>query len=172
MISPRDITSNPRLGGLVKRYHTWPVSREQNVAEHTWHVLRLLHTIFPTKMSHNVWAYALYHDVAEIKCGDAPHPIKILYPELRPIHDKMESDALRDMEITMPEITSEQKLLVKTCDLLEMWEFAMEERVRGNRFADSILMNVEASIFKLAADAGVHQTVLIYMTQFSSKMAI
>ena len=46
----------------------------------------------------------------------------------------------------MPELTGEERKFVKICDLMEMYEYGMEEIMRGNRFAEPIVSRTHSAI--------------------------
>lgn len=136
-LTAEQITTNPRLSGLVKRYHTWPVIREQTVAEHSWQVARIYGAMFELT-SASVYYYILFHDCGEIVSGDLPYPIKSLNLNLKEEMDEIERLARQEMGIYIPTLTDEQSLRVKIAHFIEMWEYGMEELYRGNRFASPI----------------------------------
>jgi len=170
LISREDVWKNQRLAGLVKRYHTWPVIREQNVAEHSFHIMRIYLTLFPSKMSLNVWEYILRHDMPEQTTGDPPYPIKVRFPALRPVYDEMEAAAAERQGWKMPDVTSEQKRLIKICDMIEMWEFGMEELAKGNAFAECIVQSVGEWLGRESTEAGVFEQVLGHIGNMSRMM--
>jgi 5'-deoxynucleotidase YfbR-like HD superfamily hydrolase len=136
----RDITMNLRFAGLVKRYHTWPVLREQTVAEHTWHVLRIYDKLFGLPSVEVVRAI-MYHDVGEVRTGDAPFPAKRDNPDLKKAYDRVESEHRLKLLGADPELAVSENDLrkLKICDLVEMWEFGMEEYLKGNNLAIPII---------------------------------
>lgn len=142
------ITNSPRLAGLVKRYHTWPTIREQTVAEHTWHVMRIYQTVF-FNPQYETLVNILYHDIGEVQTGDIPFPVKAQNPCLKKQMDGLERDALARMNIGLFGISDEEKLKVKICDLLEMHEYGIEEVVKGNKFALPIVDDTADYIMEL-----------------------
>ena len=132
------IYNNDRLAGLVKRYHTWPVLREQSVAEHSWQVFRIYERLFgPAQWP--VTVYIMYHDCGEIRSGDIPWPVKSINPDLKRMIDLIELDALQKLDITLPELGIERMKEIKLCHDIEMWEYALEEVCRGNTLARPIM---------------------------------
>lgn len=134
-----DITSSLRFASIVKRYHTWPVIREQTNAEHTLHVLRIYDVLFGLP-SVAVTRAIMYHDVGEIGPGDAPFPSKRNNPDLKAAHDRVEKEKRRELLTHLPadpedEVSETAARYIKICDLLEMWEFGCEELLRGNTLA-------------------------------------
>lgn len=143
-----DVIHSGRHAGLVKRYHTWPVIREQTVAEHTWQVMRIWWTIFGD-MSPIVSSHILWHDGGEVVAGDGGFGGKQRYPELKSILDKVEEESLEIiMKRVLPPLSQRDRLRLKCCDLLEMLEHALVERGMGNRYADIIYDNVQVALDK------------------------
>ena len=146
-------TDSLRYAGLVKRYHTWPVIREQTVAEHTWHVLRIYDQLFGLP-SVNLVRAVMYHDVGEVKTGDAPFPVKRENPDLKAAYDRIEADHRgKLLEGADPEskITAKEYRRLKMCDLLEMWEYGVEEQAKGNTFAQPIIYRTLEVVYQLCA---------------------
>jgi 5'-deoxynucleotidase YfbR-like HD superfamily hydrolase len=134
-------TDSLRYAGLVKRYHTWPVIREQTVAEHTWHVLRIYDQIFGLP-SLNAIRAVIYHDVGEVKTGDAPFPVKRENSDMKAAYDRVEAihrSKLLDGVDPEDSTTVDEHRYLKICDLLEMWEYGVEERAKGNTLAQPII---------------------------------
>ena len=129
--------SSARQGGGVRRYHTWPVHRQQTVAEHSWNVARIVSTIWPEAPA-NVLLYCLFHDVGEIATGDIPFPVKAENPELKTVLDRLEGEAVDAMGLPPHPINSLWRGRVKVCDIIEMWEFGTDEELLGNVMAQPI----------------------------------
>lgn len=133
------VRNDARLAGRVKRYHTWPYIREQSVAEHSWQLLRILLCIWPTVPAH-VMSYVVRHDCGEIKTGDAPYPVKAENNDISVGMNRVEEEALAELEATGflilgEDVTDEEKWVVKTAEFIEMWEWGAEELLMGNQFA-------------------------------------
>ena len=60
----------------VKRWHTYPVTRGQNLAEHSWSVAILAAYLADWTPSAELLMAALVHDVAETELGDIPSTAK------------------------------------------------------------------------------------------------
>jgi 5'-deoxynucleotidase YfbR-like HD superfamily hydrolase len=144
-----DPTKSIRFASLVKRYHTWPVIREQNNAEHTLHVLRIYDRLFGLPSVRVVRAI-MYHDIGEIGPGDAPFPSKRNNPDLKAAHDRVEREKRVELlgEDT-DDITETAARYIKICDLLEMWEFGTEEVLRGNSLAEPIVIRTLQAAYSL-----------------------
>jgi 5'-deoxynucleotidase YfbR-like HD superfamily hydrolase len=147
------VTSSLRHAGGVERYHTWPTLRKQTVADHCYHVLRIYYMLFGGP-SAEVTCYVLFHDSPEVKYGDPPFPAKRNNPELKRVYSELETDYYQDMfgfdhaDI----ISDDEKIKVKVCDLLEMWEFGTVELNMGNQYARLIVERTLEAAMKVGRD--------------------
>lgn len=133
---PMRVTGSTRQAGLVKRYHTWPTTRTQTVAEHCWQVMRIYLELFG-RPSAEVWEYILHHDSTEVVTGDLPFPVKSQNEAVRLAIDRLEREARHALGLV--EYSAEDyKHRVKICDLLEMLEFAVDELLSGSTWAEPI----------------------------------
>lgn len=155
MITDDMVTRSPAMGDRVKRFHTWPMIREQTVGQHTAGCLRVYWMVFGG-LPEAVAVYLLFHDTPEVGTGDPPHMVKRDNPHMKQEYDRMEDDVLRSMlghhvanEILMAP-TDIERVRMKAADLLEMGEHAEVEFAMGNRFAEPILRNVMLALQKLA----------------------
>lgn len=140
------VRDDPRCAGSVLRYHTWPMIKQQTVAEHSWNVARILLAIHPN-CNEQLLAEALFHDIGEVSSGDAPFPIKRENPTLKTEMDRIENDSRLAMvlpwSIPAPVQFSEfSRWTLKLADMLEMWECGLQEVMMGNRFASLIVERV------------------------------
>lgn len=132
------VRDDARLAGRVKRWHTWPHIREQSIAEHSWQLLRILLKIWPSVPAH-VLAYVVRHDCGELTTGDAPYPVKANNPVLGAEMNRVEAEGL-DLQIKggfladTPELSTDEKWVVKLAEFIEMWEWGLEEQLLGNQF--------------------------------------
>lgn len=145
-----DVETSLRHAGGVKRYHAWPTVQTQTVADHSWHVARIYREIWSDDMPSEVWEYILYHDVAELGTGDIPFGAKS--PAMREILSEVEGDVLQNLGVVLPELNPDQKVRVKLADLLEMWEFGLEETRRGNQYGEPICRSVYYEICQKVKD--------------------
>lgn len=141
------ITTSLRFAGQILRYHTWPTLHKQTIAEHTFHMLRLYHQIFGAPTSHTT-IYILYHDCGEIKTGDLPFGAKAS-PDFAFELKQMENTALEAMGIFMPDLPDAEKRRVKVCDLLEMYEFGMQEVTMGNTYCEPVVVDTMEALHAL-----------------------
>jgi len=135
------IRTNPRVAGMVRRYHTWPILRQQTVGEHSYHAMRIWFQMWgelpPRVSTHFIW-----HDAGELVVGDLPYPVKSQNPKLKAMVDDLEADAVLDMGGRMEELSPGDCVRAKLCDYIEMWEFGMLEVAMGNRFAEPIVRDL------------------------------
>lgn len=131
-------TTDPRSAGRVTRYHTWERVKEQDVASHTWQLLRILLAIWPDA-PRDLLVAVMFHDCGERVTGDLPYPVKSEDPDLKAIMDRKEVAALGAMlPWGVPPLTlrtSHEADVVKLAEFLEMWEWALDEVALGNRCA-------------------------------------
>lgn len=166
MIADYMVMESLRCAGLVERYHTWPTVRRQNVAEHTWHVMRIYVELFG-EPSQATWKYMLYHDVAELHTGDLPYPVKARHHGLREEIERLEAVAEAALGITVPTLPLYERDCVKICDLLEMLEYGYEEMARGNQYGRVIVERVGQAVMNKLLDlpAPAEKRVLKYVGQ-------
>lgn len=124
----------------VKRYHTWPITGDQTVGNHTARVMMIIDFLTDGRPSVSLLRAALYHDAAEFALGDLPSPIKWKYPELSKLVQRIEHDFDEHNGILV-ELSSEEMLLLKTADILELMAFAKDQERLGNQNATRIYRN-------------------------------
>lgn len=141
------VRNDARMAGRVLRWHTWPHIRPQTVAEHSWQLLRILICIWPEVPAH-VMSYVVRHDCGEIKTGDAPYPVKADNPDIAEGMNRVEEEALVELEQAGflafgPDVTDDEKWVVKLAEFIEMWEWGAEEMLLGNQFARLVAKRCE-----------------------------
>jgi 5'-deoxynucleotidase YfbR-like HD superfamily hydrolase len=140
-----DITSDARFAAQVERYHTWPVLRKQTVGEHTWQVMRIWYQIFgPLQASES--EYLLWHDAGELLTGDPPGFVKQASPPLKAIYDELEEKAVRAMNGPNMLISENTRVRAKVCDLLDVYEFCLVEKLQGNRLIEGGILWARATL--------------------------
>lgn len=140
-----DANATLRNAGDVVRYHTRKVINRQDVANHTWNVMRIYTERYGIPRG-EVYAYILYHDVAEVITGDIPFQIKRYLPEFKEAIVEAELHAMYKLGIGPIEITPDEVRRVKVCDLIEMHEYAMTELNHGNTTAWDIVDNINTAL--------------------------
>lgn len=139
------------LAGCVKRYHTWPMLKEQTVGHHCWRVATLFLEIFGVPRV-EVLIYCLHHDSGELWAGDVPFRGKRTV-ELKRAMDWSEKQGRDMLGINLPELTKEEKIQVKICDLLEMHETGKYELNLGNKYAEPIIKDTMITAMDLARES-------------------
>lgn len=146
-VSRSQIYADRYLAGKTKRYHTWPMIKEQSVADHCHRVACLYVEIFGYPRP-EVLYFCLNHDSGELWAGDPPFGLSNHYPEYRHIKNKAEEHGRQLLKIDLPVLFDEETLKVKVCDILEMYETGLYEMRLGNQYAEPIMKDT----FALARD--------------------
>ena len=138
-----------RAGG-VKRWHAGEELDSQTVSEHSWGVAVLVLRFYPDSRA-DVIAAALLHDSAEDVTGDIPAHAKWRSPELRAAARKLEDEVQRERG-TLIQLTAQETMALKACDLLEWLIFRAKQRRRGH--VDPILESNVQKVVDGIADNG------------------
>lgn len=142
------VLRHARFAGEIRRYHTWPVLRQQTNGEHTWQCLRIYLEIWK-RIPALTAKYLVYHDVGEQVLGDLPYPAKAHNPALKKEADKVEARGLAAMGVELPKLEKRERLRCKACDYLEMFEFGVLELQMGNKYAAPIINGMDRSLREL-----------------------
>lgn len=143
------LMSSTQLAGRVTRWHTWPMHRKPSVAEHASRVATLYVELWGMPRA-EVLYYALCHDHGEFTAGDTPYSAKELAPGLREGINFAEEIGRNRLDITLPEISQEEFLKFKVCDLLEMFETGVVEWNMGNRYCGVVVVDCATAACNLA----------------------
>lgn len=120
--------------GLVKRYHVWPTTVEQNVSAHSWGVAQIYLYLAGDDATMPGLRHCLDHDCAEIMTGDTPAHVKWRFPELKKVLDECEDIINKELGISH-NLAHADKRIVKTADMLElMWWSAMQVSMGNSNF--------------------------------------
>lgn len=151
-----------RNAGETRRFHTFPVIREQNIAEHSWHVTMLLHVIYGQDepgLRSIVLMAALCHDAAEHIVGDIPAPAKRNMAErltptggvtFKEAWDAMEEEILSTVALDWDKfLTDEERRMLKFCDALDGALYCVRERSMGNQLIVQCFNNFRNYIWQL-----------------------
>lgn len=127
-----------RVALQLARFHSWPVLRVQSNGEHSCQILRILLTVWP-ECPRRVLVHVVTHDMGEM-AGDIQWPYKSHHPDLKAIMDGIERSVVAEMRGTVGAppvvVLSAYELAVfKTCEWIEVWEYALHEMGLGNRYA-------------------------------------
>lgn len=144
------VTDDIYFAGRVKRWHSWPTTQTQTVGEHSWQVACIYSAIFGEIPSAVERAIRL-HDVGELGTGDIPFPVKAENLDLKDIIDRLEQRQMDKLKLAqLPTLHEITWLRIKICDLIEMMQFSMVERLMGNMYAIPVILRSRAAVKKLA----------------------
>jgi 5'-deoxynucleotidase YfbR-like HD superfamily hydrolase len=108
----------------------------------------------------------LLHDAAEVVVGDTPHPAKRRWPDLREALHRAEAEVRREMMPGAPEPTPLERSRIKIADLLEMWEFGLEEVALGNMRGEAIVQNAGSAAMEMVEETEDLNRVTAYMREY------
>jgi len=115
--------------GTVRRYHTNPVIKDQDLAAHSWGVAMIIREIMPGNL-HLIEA-ALTHDLAESVTGDIPYTGKKKYPKLKQTSIEAEREFAM-VNGTPLHLTPVEQRCLSWADMFECYLFATREVEMGN----------------------------------------
>lgn len=114
---------NILLSGYVERFHATPGITKPQLNGHQWGVAVLCRYIHPEASADMLFA-ALTHDCTEMVTGDTPAIAKWASPELKRHLDALEQEQEVLWGIT-PNISAEEKAILKVCDCLEGMHYCL-----------------------------------------------
>jgi 5'-deoxynucleotidase YfbR-like HD superfamily hydrolase len=154
-----------RSGGAVQRAHTIRHIGQYSVAEHSWGVAMLLWHLFPKAAGRLVFS-ALTHDVPETLTGDVPSTAK-QHDELS---DNLDDAICKEFGLPVPGHLGElDRRILKCCDRLECYLWALEQLAMGNAFAREVIYNLEAT---LEAEGGLEPEAKTFYSYLKSNGCI
>ena len=139
------VTDYTLHAGRLKRYATWPIHHVQTVGEHCWQIARIFEAIFGPPRA-EIERFIRHHDTEELIVGDPPFPLKKNNPDLKAIYDRLGASAMKGFGIQLPELTDNEKVQVKICDLIEMMEFGLVELEMGNQLAKAVITRTRDAV--------------------------
>lgn len=165
-----DPSYDPRIAGQIERYHTWPRILKQSVGEHTWQFIRILYTVWPD-VPREIILWVMFHDVGEM-AGDIPFPWKLRVPDLGAGMRKAEAMVTTKMFIDwdmveIPGLGAQDKIICKSCEYIEMWEWALHESSLGNKYAELVVQRTYSGYLELrhqVFDANIKKRFETYIT--------
>lgn len=140
LVTEGSVRNSLRFSGQLRRYHTWPVLKQQTLAEHCWGVVEIYRRLFGWPDGHVV-EHILFHDAGEMMTGDIPFQGKRDHPELKDITNVIEEMHRTKLVGIMEPLSIEEYGRFKFSDMAELCEFAQQELQQGNGFALPILEN-------------------------------
>lgn len=125
-----------RAGGAVERCHTIKHIGTYSVAEHSWGVAVLMYILWPVDFP-RLAIYCLAHDVPEHWVGDVPATVKAWEAGIKESFDDMEARIFEWLNLPNDtlDLSYEDRAKLKACDQLELYFWAREQELMGNRFA-------------------------------------
>lgn len=157
-ITNEQIMRSRQLAGRVVRWHTWPMIRKPTVMEHQGRVAQLYIEVWGLPRA-EVLEYCLKHDMGELAAGDTPYGAKRRTPGLADAVNEAEEWGHEQLGIKLPELTKEEFIKFKICDLLEMYETAVVELRMGNQYAQPSIKSCVDAIFQLSGGIAESHTV-------------
>lgn len=124
-----------RAAGYVKRWHTAPIIGSQTDAEHSAQALNLLFHLHPNPSTKLIKA-VLYHDSAELVCGDMPAPIRKNNKKLAEAYEEAELNFFSQFDgvfNVLVTLTVNEKEWLKAIDTLELVLFCDDQILMGNK---------------------------------------
>lgn len=170
-------------GGQTVRYHTHPVLRRQNIADHSFHVAMLAAWLCgqdPPGISVPLLMGALTHDLAEHIMGDLPAPVKRSIPqimaenneglledmEFRAYWGMAEGRLIADVDLDWtPQMTPAETRAVKLADNADGCLYCIQERRMGNKALDVIYGTFREYYASQEPQPGPEQALLAYIDQ-------
>ena len=142
------------FAGTVKRWHTWPMLRQQSVGEHSARVATIYCEMFGLPRA-EVLYFILHHDAGELYGGDVPFGVKRDSPGTREASNAAEKRGLELLGVELPTLEIEEYAKFKVCDIAEMLDFAVTEENMGNRYATPVVESCFDALDKLFHSYGV-----------------
>jgi 5'-deoxynucleotidase YfbR-like HD superfamily hydrolase len=161
------------FGAETKRFHTWPVLREQRVDSHSFGVAMLCTLMADGKPSANLLLAALTHDLAEHRMGDLPAPAKRLMPAnadgvpFRKTWAMLENKILHEEGLGWENyLTPYERRWLALADAMEGCLYCIRERMMGNKYIDVPYTNFRSYIQEqlVLADEDIVTEIVGYIT--------
>ncbi len=128
----RKATIIPRVGFLVKRFHTLPTIVEETVGHHSANVALICDILTDGEASKEIIIAALKHDIPEQWTGDIPAPAKWIDPNFNDMIKKVEKNWATQTGYKIPELVGDDLLVLKAADMLDLCFKCVEEITLGN----------------------------------------
>lgn len=168
--------------GETRRFHTWPVLRKQNVADHSWHVAMLGFVLYGQEEPGITPAFMLAlltHDMAECQMGDIPSPAKRHMDALLELKDETttfrQQWGVAEQEVASrygmdweKYLDAEEQRRLKLCDAFEGAFYCIRERQMGNKLITEPFRNFCKYISELLQDISEGDTESIFAREWSA----
>lgn len=119
-----------RRAGLVRRYHTEVMLKEETLSHHSANVAYIC-GVLTDNPSANLLMGALTHDMAELYTGDVPFPFKAGHPNVKEYLDRVEEKCLHDWGLHVT-LTEDEERILKAADMLDLVLKSLDEMAMGN----------------------------------------
>jgi len=130
-----------REASQVRRCHTFPHHGHYTVGQHSFDMLTLLLSLYPTCRKELMVA-VIAHDLPERWVGDMPAPCKwSLGGEAIKQLDRVEEQILRKLELA-PDLTAEERSWLHGLDRVELLLWAKDQLAMGNMNAQAVVGNL------------------------------
>lgn len=162
-----------RNAGETRRFHGWPVLRQQSVAEHSFHVAMLVQMIYgqeePGIRSALLMA-ALTDDLAEWITGDPPSPftraMEKRVPGFREARKEVENEVLASVSLDWAKfLTDEEQRMLKFADYVDGAMYCTRERAMGNMLISPAFGTFMSYLPQYMSDNPVEHQVYAYLEQ-------
>jgi 5'-deoxynucleotidase YfbR-like HD superfamily hydrolase len=117
--------------GSVLRYHAAPTVRPQTVGHHSFGVAVIVIYLTSGDASANLLKAAVLHDTAELFTGDIPFTVKRDNADIKTTFDELENRAYAERLLEMPELTKEERCVLKLADTLEGYLWCVKHESSG-----------------------------------------
>ncbi len=140
LLSKESIMSEYPLKKII-RYNHRSRLQDENVAEHTCFVsLFCLKIMAQLNLTHEqerqVLILAALHDTCESRTSDIPHDVKVNYPEMQQILDRIEQDYYKEhWENYLREVYKPEPIvynILKLADAYSVCQWSLNEKILGN----------------------------------------
>jgi len=161
-----------RNAGETVRFHTMPILRPQNIAEHSWHLTMLLYLMYGQTdpgITFELLMAGLTHDMAEHQTGDLPAPAKRAMDErleikgagtFRQAWNDMEQEILKEQGFDWEsQLSADELNKLKIADAMDGALYCVRERMMGNQLIAPAFLNFSKYIAEELgerADVGQH----------------
>lgn len=158
LLSDKSIMSEYPLKEIIRYNHRIRL-QDESVAEHTCFVslfcLKIMSQLNLTvEQERKVLILAALHDTCESRTSDIPHDVKINYPEMQNILDKIEKDYYKECwENYLDEVYEPEPIvynILKLADAYSVYQWCLNEKGLGNNsdYIEDIYMESKGRIEK------------------------
>lgn len=144
-------------GGQVRRFHTWPLIKDNNLAEHQFGVAWWLIIMYEFKPSADLLLTALSHDLSEYDTGDLPAQVK-LAPAMNEAMEELERRSMDTAGVPRPVLTAQERNALMFADKLDGIACMIRERRLGSRVTQVVVDRTEIYLTKMLKETWTTET--------------